>query len=194
MFRFTGQRAVPEQLFQNVLEAIHNNIINTNNGIEDTSNFIEEIETPEEAQCPVCLENIQSNAVKLLHCEHIFHKNCIERWFQNHTTCPVCRMDYNPRPPSPQRRSQRRINVIMPYTVTLNFMYPNNTSMETTWSSDSTILDLFIYLRRQITMEHKLYLYFDHITFSTTESFDHLSNTLRYFRIFDDQTVLIRLI
>jgi hypothetical protein len=24
-------------------------------------------------------------------CGHIFHENCIQEWFQNHNTCPVCR-------------------------------------------------------------------------------------------------------
>lgn len=201
MFRFTGQgpRAVPEQIFQHVLEAIHNNISDSVNGIQNPSELLENVEPTEDMQCPVCLDAITTDAVKLNQCEHVFHRSCIERWFNNHTTCPVCRTNYSEEQRANNNSSpihnpmRRRINVILPYTVTLTLMYPNNTSMETTWSSDSTILDIFIYLRRQISMEHRIYIYFDNITFSTTESFDHLSNSLRHFRIFEDQTALIRL-
>ena len=28
-----------------------------------------------------------------LHCEHEFHRPCIDRWFSQSVVCPVCRMD-----------------------------------------------------------------------------------------------------
>jgi hypothetical protein len=43
-------------------------------------------------ECPICLETYQKNEnVANLPCHHIFHVSCIKGWFENHTTCPVCR-------------------------------------------------------------------------------------------------------
>ena len=44
--------------------------------------------------CPICLENlINGEMVSILKCDgnHIFHPNCISKWFESQSTCPVCR-------------------------------------------------------------------------------------------------------
>lgn len=41
-------------------------------------------------QCPICLSAIDSNA-RALSCLHTFHRECIETWFQQKQTCPICR-------------------------------------------------------------------------------------------------------
>ena len=33
-------------------------------------------------------------------CNHIFHRECIDRWFEGHVVCPVCRADIRDRPNS----------------------------------------------------------------------------------------------
>ena len=40
--------------------------------------------------CAICLEECGS-AVRLRACEHIFHENCILKWFQKRYVCPMCR-------------------------------------------------------------------------------------------------------
>ncbi|CAN6843346.1 hypothetical protein Bca4012_033869 [Brassica carinata] len=47
----------------------------------------------QEIECPVCLGLIAKNAViKVLpNCKHMFDVECIARWLESHTTCPVCR-------------------------------------------------------------------------------------------------------
>ncbi|KAJ4903561.1 RING/U-box superfamily protein [Raphanus sativus] len=47
----------------------------------------------QEIECPVCLGLIPKNAViKVLpNCKHMFDEECIGRWLESHTTCPVCR-------------------------------------------------------------------------------------------------------
>ncbi|KAG2308975.1 hypothetical protein Bca52824_028723 [Brassica carinata] len=47
----------------------------------------------QEMECPVCLGLIPKNAViKVLpNCKHMFDEECIARWLESHTTCPVCR-------------------------------------------------------------------------------------------------------
>ncbi|XP_022152622.1 RING-H2 finger protein ATL3-like [Momordica charantia] len=44
-------------------------------------------------ECAVCLsEVIEGEKTKLLHdCCHGFHSDCIDMWFQSHSTCPLCR-------------------------------------------------------------------------------------------------------
>ena len=41
-------------------------------------------------ECVICLSNLNSGC-KLLSCGHSFHKECINRWLNLKTSCPVCR-------------------------------------------------------------------------------------------------------
>ena len=43
-------------------------------------------------ECSICLEQYKLNEkIIKLDCEHIFHKSCINLWFQNNNSCPICR-------------------------------------------------------------------------------------------------------
>lgn len=43
-------------------------------------------------ECPICIEKFNDiDKVMILKCKHYFHKRCIEQWFNEHDTCPVCR-------------------------------------------------------------------------------------------------------
>ena len=45
--------------------------------------------------CAVCQDGYTEGAETriLNHCRHQFHRRCIDRWFQQHVQCPVCRHD-----------------------------------------------------------------------------------------------------
>lgn len=44
-------------------------------------------------QCAVCLEDLDfKKPLKHLKCEHCFHEECITRWLERKTTCPICRV------------------------------------------------------------------------------------------------------
>ena len=47
--------------------------------------------------CTICLELVDDNEKELLHCNHGFHKICIDRWLSTNTNCPVCRSFVRPR-------------------------------------------------------------------------------------------------
>lgn len=41
--------------------------------------------------CAICLEQVCSTAsVEVDHCEHLFHRECLEEWRKNSVRCPVC--------------------------------------------------------------------------------------------------------
>lgn len=71
--------------------------------------------------CTICLEEVidNDNNKKVLHCNHVFHKNCIDRWLITRTQCPVCRrrVPFRPtgratsQPPRVTRRSIPVTNV-----------------------------------------------------------------------------------
>ncbi len=44
-------------------------------------------------RCAVCLADYQNNEKlqQLPICSHAFHKECIDQWLVNHSTCPICR-------------------------------------------------------------------------------------------------------
>ncbi|KAK3016336.1 hypothetical protein RJ639_005720 [Escallonia herrerae] len=48
---------------------------------------------PDVLECAVCLSEFEhSEKGRLLpKCQHVFHTDCIDMWFQSHSTCPLCR-------------------------------------------------------------------------------------------------------
>ncbi len=46
-------------------------------------------------QCMVCLEHLQTGQElrKLRFCRHVFHRTCIDTWFERTVRCPICRHD-----------------------------------------------------------------------------------------------------
>ena len=57
--------------------------------------YLSDEEIPNDTVCYICFEgitnSIEDNRVVRLECNHIFHENCIRRWFQRSNTCPTCR-------------------------------------------------------------------------------------------------------
>ena len=48
----------------------------------------------ENYQCIICMEEFENNEnIKLLPCDHIFHKNCIKQWLLKQKTCPFCKAE-----------------------------------------------------------------------------------------------------
>jgi hypothetical protein len=54
-----------------------------------------EIECPGNLACPICLEPFESQQLVTMinHCKHIFNTSQLSTWFDDKTTCPVCRYD-----------------------------------------------------------------------------------------------------
>ena len=46
-------------------------------------------------QCSICQDSIRLNEVArhLNYCNHVFHRSCIDTWYQRNVNCPVCRHD-----------------------------------------------------------------------------------------------------
>ena len=42
-------------------------------------------------ECAICLEEIEKKDEKILSCNHVFHKECIDLWTQKNPICPYCR-------------------------------------------------------------------------------------------------------
>ncbi|MCD7448287.1 hypothetical protein HAX54_040400 [Datura stramonium] len=56
-------------------------------------------------ECSICLSTIEDGEfVRILpNCKHNFHVECIDKWFNCHSTCPICRTEAEPRPlPEPR--------------------------------------------------------------------------------------------
>ncbi|KAF7635750.1 RING-type domain-containing protein, partial [Meloidogyne graminicola] len=47
----------------------------------------------DEEKCSICLNEfyINEETRKLIPCNHIFHKTCIDEWLNGNSTCPLCR-------------------------------------------------------------------------------------------------------
>lgn len=58
----------------------------------------------EDAQCTVCLAEYRKDDILriLPYCSHSFHSTCIDKWLQQHSTCPVCRISLRELPEKKQ--------------------------------------------------------------------------------------------
>ncbi|WCJ38552.1 RING/U-box superfamily protein [Euphorbia peplus] len=45
------------------------------------------------ADCRICLSGYgdEEEVSEVMDCKHCFHKGCLDKWFDKHTTCPLCR-------------------------------------------------------------------------------------------------------
>ena len=45
--------------------------------------------------CAVCQEDIEPSAEvrQIKQCTHVFHKGCVDQWFEQSVFCPICRLD-----------------------------------------------------------------------------------------------------
>ena len=59
--------------------------------IKETDKLVKNKET-----CSICLEPYAPKEYKreLPECKHVFHKRCCDRWLKKHSTCPICRENY----------------------------------------------------------------------------------------------------
>lgn len=53
----------------------------------------------EATECSVCLGTIVGDeTIRVLpNCKHIFHVDCVDKWFNSNTTCPICRAVAEPK-------------------------------------------------------------------------------------------------
>ena len=60
-----------------------------------THRLYENIQTPTNDRCPICLEVFQPNSevTQINNCRHIFNRNELATWFETNVRCPVCRFD-----------------------------------------------------------------------------------------------------
>ena len=46
----------------------------------------------QEKGCSICgQEQIKIEDLKVLQCNHVWHRECITKWFKNNYSCPLCR-------------------------------------------------------------------------------------------------------
>ncbi len=50
---------------------------------------------PNDNLCSICQEDwVHGDNLRIInHCSHIYHRACIDRWFESHVHCPLCRHD-----------------------------------------------------------------------------------------------------
>jgi hypothetical protein len=77
--------------------------------------------TPSETPCAICQDVIGTGDVvrKLRGCNHMFHINCIDTWYQRSSQCPTCRHDIRSvQAPNPVATNASPVSSISPTTTT----------------------------------------------------------------------------
>jgi hypothetical protein len=58
---------------------------------------LDEIEGKEETgePCSICLLPLQDfpEEIRILPCEHLFHRSCVDYWLKEKARCPKCKFD-----------------------------------------------------------------------------------------------------
>lgn len=148
--------------------------------------------------CPICLDSIQEHQYVIsLPCNHVFHTDCITRWFNSNSTCPLCRTspiqnDEDERPRTSRQRIRFQINEISSILRIL-LVFPQNIRQTTTWNTSDTIVDLFKYIQRGcIHHNANLCLTINNMTFKSTEAYSYLNQSFSNFGISNGSEVIIR--
>jgi hypothetical protein len=70
-------------------------IVPTQEQIASSSVLYNSIDDSEEARCSICQDDIRfgEEVRSLIHCDHFFHRSCIDLWLQSSVRCPLCRHD-----------------------------------------------------------------------------------------------------
>ena len=99
LMRGNLQDTEPTQSYEELLERFGNGAPNRRAPSETIQNLpsrrIKADETlPSEMQsCCICLAEIEAgDEVKTLPCFHLFHSTCIERWLNQSSLCPICKL------------------------------------------------------------------------------------------------------
>jgi hypothetical protein len=58
--------------------------------IKDLNNKFPIMKCLEKIECPICFEKPVKKC-RELNCNHIFCYECIDKWFKNNNTCPICK-------------------------------------------------------------------------------------------------------
>ena len=54
-------------------------------------------EEKDDDECTICLEKLYTKITrKIVNCKHLFCQSCIEKWFEEKSSCPVCKQDIIP--------------------------------------------------------------------------------------------------
>ena len=84
------------------LERLTNNNNNNNNNNNDNDNdndndnnlteFVNKQNNEKNyKECVICLENmIYDEDLIIINCSHIYHKECIQKWLNRNSICPLC--------------------------------------------------------------------------------------------------------
>jgi len=49
-----------------------------------------------ENNCPICLNNLDSNEFIMTPCKHLYHYYCLDEWMKQKAECPICKTQLPP--------------------------------------------------------------------------------------------------
>lgn len=97
---FNEFMGVPLDASRNRVDAAENDFMNrvpvrpTTEQIAESTIVYNSLMTQDDI-CIICQDAIESDQQvrRIRHCNHYFHKTCIDTWFQEYVQCPTCRHD-----------------------------------------------------------------------------------------------------
>ena len=76
---------------QEVINRSLNDVREVTNPVTDLESKTTVFKCESDDNCAICQEGMKDNEVRKVGCNHMYHKECIDKWFERSNTCPVCR-------------------------------------------------------------------------------------------------------
>ena len=95
-----GRSGVGEQSVDGGTEVDHQDGDEDGDNEDNDDNDSNNVTQDEEEECSICLTSYQQkDMLRTLPCGHSFHKDCIDRWLEQSTSCPFCKQPLPLSPP-----------------------------------------------------------------------------------------------
>ncbi|KAJ7961461.1 putative Ring finger protein [Quillaja saponaria] len=72
-----------------------NSMVTSSRSLNLVNKYKKERSSSDEGVCAVCLSEFkEAEAIRVLpYCMHVFHVECIDKWLNLHSNCPICRAE-----------------------------------------------------------------------------------------------------
>lgn len=77
------------------LETIDSETIDKKITIKKLREISEICKSTQNMLCPICKAEVKKgDIIRKLNCNHLYHPNCIDEWFDDNTNCPTCMKEF----------------------------------------------------------------------------------------------------
>ena len=103
-----------------------------------------------DGECPICLSDEKNDIIKTK-CGHFFHQYCIQEWYKENLTCPICR-DYI------TKRASFQLDVVFSFhTYSVQIQVPTRHANDVDYVVSKLYKEVFVHNEISTLLNHNEY-------------------------------------